>query len=256
MNASLSIRDFWKFMILRPEAFDSLRGSPGSMWLSLRLFVLAGLIGSIGVLASGWAEAGQSSASDRLSAAASSVESAAGAWPSRFTPRLADAMTAIAARLEGAAAAIRSVEPPLGLQNSRALRALGTWLSQPFLSLTAWLTAVLPLLVGARLAGGRGSLRQQVSLILLAFLPQALVFPASFSLEPGSASAMALTAVRLGACLWSLVILVTALGIANGFTLGKAVTMLVTTALALIAVAGLLTLLADRLAGPLLSLLL
>jgi hypothetical protein len=256
MNAPLSVGDFWRFMLLRTEAFDGLRRSPGSLRLSLQLFLLAGLIGSIGILAGGLADAGQLATSDRFSAAAASVESTAAGWPSRFTPRLASAMTAIADRLEGAAAAVRSVEPPFGVQTSRTLRAIGIWFSQAFLSLTAWLTALLPLLLVTRLAGGPGSLRQQVSLILLAFLPQALVFPASFGLEPDSTAAMALTAVRLGACLWSLLILVTALTVANGFTRGKAVKTLVATALAVLAVAILLSFLADRLAGPLLSLLL
>jgi hypothetical protein len=42
---------------------------------------------------------------------------------------------------------------------------------------------LLPVLLAARLMGGRGS-RQQVSPVLLAFLPQALVFFSSFNLGP------------------------------------------------------------------------
>jgi hypothetical protein len=256
MDASPSIADFWKILLLRTEAFDSVGRSKTGLWLSLRLFFLAGLIGSMGMLADGLAEAGQATFSDQLSTAAASMATAASGWPQRLTPQLAATMTTVAGRLQGAAETIASVQPPLGSGASQALRAVGAWVSQPILALTTWMTVLLPVLLAARWMGGRGSLRRQVSLVLLAFLPQALVFLSSFDVEPGTAAAAAATALRLGAALWSLILLVTALAVANEFGRGQAVKVIVVTAVVLVAGAGLVGVLFDRLAGPVLSLLL
>jgi hypothetical protein len=165
-------------------------------------------------------------------------------------------MNAAADRLQGASEAIVSVQPPLGQNASQALRAIGAWASQPIIALTSWMTLLLPVLLVARLMGGRGSLRRQVSLVLLAFLPQALLFLSSFDLEPGGAADTVAAALRVGAALWSLVLLVAALAIANGFGRGQAIKVLLATVAILLLVTALLALLLDRLAGPMLSLLL
>jgi hypothetical protein len=102
--------------------------------------------------------------------------------------------------------------------------------------------------------GGRGSLRQQVSLLLLGFLPQALVLLSSFDLEPGSSAAAVAMALRMGAGIWSLAILFAALAAANGFGRGQAAKVLLVTAVVLVGLAGLVGLFVDRLAGPVLSL--
>jgi hypothetical protein len=104
--------------------------------------------------------------------------------------------------------------------------------------------------------GGRGSLHQQVSLPLLAFLPQALTLLTSFALGQGSAAARLAMILRLVAAAWSLVILVCALPAANGFGRGQAAKVLLVTATAVLAVAALAALLVEPLAGPVLSLLL
>jgi len=256
MDAPLSLGEFWKILLLRTETFEAVRRSQVSLWFSLRLFILAGLIASIGVLTSGLAEAGRTTFSDGLSTAAVSLEGTAAGWPSRFTPRLAAAIGAAADRLQAAAAAIESVQPPLGSSASQSLRAIGVWASQPFLQLAAWMAAILPVLLVARLMGGRGSLREQISLILLAFLPQALVLLSSFGPEPGSATASVAMALRVTAGVWSLAILLTGLAVASGFERGQAAKVLLVTVLAVAVVSGLLGLIVDRLAGPLLSLLL
>jgi hypothetical protein len=256
MDASPSIGDFWKVLLLRTETMNEIGQSKTGVWLSLRLFFLAGLIASIGLLAGGLAEAGQVTFSDQLSIAASSLATTASVLPQRWTPRLASAMNAAADRLQGASEAIVSVQPPLGQNASQSLRAIGAWASRPILALTSWMTVLLPVLLVARLMGGRGSLRRQVSLILLAFMPQALLFLSSFDLEPETAAATVATVLRVGAALWSLVLLVAALAIANGFGRGQAVKVLLATAAILLGGSALIALLVDRLAGPVLSLLL
>lgn len=256
MDASPSLGDFWKILLLRPATIESVGQSKTGVWLSLRLFFLAGLIGSIGVLAGGLAEAGQATFADRLSAAASSLTAAASGWPQQWTPRLAAAAEATAGRLQAASDAIVAVQPPLGSGPSQALRAVGAWVSQPLLALTTWMTMMLPILLVARLLGGRGSLRRQVSLMLLAFLPQALVFLSSFQLEPGGTATTLATVLRGIAVVWSLVILLVTLAAANGFERAQAAKVLLVTVVAVAAIAGLVGLLAERLAGPLLSLLL
>jgi hypothetical protein len=101
--------------------------------------------------------------------------------------------------------------------------------------------------------GGRGSLRQQGSLPLLAFLPQALTLLSSFALGQGSAVAGLAMILRLVAAVWSLVILVCVLATANGFGRGQAAKVLLVTATAALAVAALAALLVDPLGGPVLS---
>ncbi|HMK09121.1 MAG TPA: hypothetical protein VK449_08850, partial [Anaerolineales bacterium] len=175
MESVPSIGDFWKILLLRDDALMTIRRSRGGFSLSLRLFLLAGLIASIGVLAGGLAQAGRTTTSDRLQAAAASVtQAASGPWM-KYLPRLSAGLVALSDRLNGAATAVESVQPPLGSRTSQAIRAFGAWASQPFLSLAAWLAGILPFVLAARLLGGQGTLRQQVSLLLLAFLPQALL---------------------------------------------------------------------------------
>jgi hypothetical protein len=253
MDASPSLGSFWKVFLLKTEFFDSIGRSKTGLWLCLRLFVLAGLVASIGLVANGLAEAGQVTFSEQLSTAASSLTVASGTLQ-QWTPQLAAAMTTLADRMQAAAAAIASVQPPLGTQPSAALRAIGAWASQPFLALAAWMSALLPVLLAARLMGGRGSLRLQVSLALLAFLPQALAFPLSFDLDPDTTAGVAL-ALRAIAGAWGLAILIVALSAANGFSRGQAAKVLLVTAVVLAALTGLTGWLLDRLAGPLLSLL-
>jgi hypothetical protein len=255
MDASPSIGDFWKVLLLRTETMNEIGQSKTGVWLSLRLFFLAGLIASIGLLAGGLAEAGQVTFSDQLSIAASSLATTASVLPQRWTPRLASAMNAAADRLQGASEAIVSVQPPLGQNASQSLRAIGAWASRPILALTSWMTVLLPVLLVARLMGGRGSLRRQVSLVLLAFMPQALLFPSSFDLEPGTAAATVAT-VPAPVPRQEPVLLVAALAIANGFGRGQAVKVLLATATILLGGSALIALLVDRLAGPVLSLLL
>jgi hypothetical protein len=256
MQTSLSLREFWKVLLLRPEAFEAVRRSETGLWISLRLFVAAGLIASIGVVYGELRDLGGGSFSDHLASTAAAIDDTAAGWPGRWMPATAGALATAADRLAGAAAAIASVEPPLGPSASQALRAIGAWVSRPFAALATWLAAFLPLMLAARLIGGRGSLRQQTSLLLLGFLPQALTLLSSFALPPGTSGAGAAAVLHLVAALWSLVIVVAALAAANGFSVGQATKVLVAT-IAAVAIAGALAaVLVERFAGPLLSLLL
>lgn len=256
MNASISPSEFWKFLLLRKEAFESVRDSSGALWLSLRLFFVAGLIGSIGVLTTGWAEVQTTTLADRLTDAAASLDETASKPLLGWTPRLASALTAVADVLESGASAIRSVQPPLGVPASQALRAVGAWLSQPLLALTAWMTALLPLMLVARLMGGRGSLRQQMSLGLLAFLPQALVLLSSFGLEPNSTAAKAAIVASLLAGVWSLLIWLTASAVANRTSPGRSAAVLLVTCAVVFVLAAATAWIFESLAGPVLSFLL
>jgi hypothetical protein len=256
MEASISLGEFWKFLLLRLPSYEAMRRAPNSLWIGLRLFVVAGLVASIGVLTTGLAEASQTTLAEQLSGAASSLDQAAECPVLAWTPRLASAITTTADRLRGAAAAVQAVQPPLGTSVSMSLRAVGAWLSQPLFSLTAWMIMFLPLILAARLMGGRGSIREQVSLGLLAFMPQALTFLSSFSPEPGTAAANVAMILRVVAVVWGLVIWVTASAIANGYNRGRAAQVLLVTVIALAAMAVVAGWLLDRLAGPLLTLLL
>ena len=255
MDTSISLGDFWKFLLLRTSSFEALRRSPGSLWISLRLFVLAGLIGSIGVLTTGLAEAGRATLADRLSEAATSLETTAGKPLLSWTPRLASALTTAADRLDQAASALEAVQPPLGAAASQTLRTIGEWLSQPLLWLAAWMTLLLPLILAARLMGGRGSIREQVSLGLVAFLPQALMFLSSYSLAPETPAESVARLLTVVAAIWSLAIWLTASAVANGFSRGQSAKVLLATAAALLAVGAVVAWLLDWLSGPLLSLL-
>jgi hypothetical protein len=255
MDSAIAPADFWKFLLLRTTSFEALRKTSGSLWISLRLFLIAGLIGSIGILTTGLAEAGQTTLADQLSNAATSLEDTAGKPFLSWTPGLASALTTLADWLDQAAAALVSVQPPLGTQASAMLRAVGAWLGQPLLPLTAWMALLLPLSLAARLMGGRGAIREQISLGLVAFLPQALVFLTSFHLAAGSPAESVAVILNVVAAVWSLAIWLTASAVANGYGRGQSAKVLLATVAALLAIGALAGWLLDWLSATFVSLL-
>jgi hypothetical protein len=125
-------------------------------------------------------------------------------------------MDALAEKAQEASAFFISLQPPLGKDTSLVLRATGRWLQIPLMLLANWLTVSMIIFLAARLFGGKGSLREHVSLFLLAFLPQALAVFNSFS-ALSSGFALAGQVLLVVAWIWGFLILVVVLNVAHDF---------------------------------------
>lgn len=224
-------RNYWKILSLDAEPFQTIKQAKDGVWYALRLFFLVALLASVGMLA----VAGQQLDRPNLAERAEHWSGQAAALAERMPPvigkPLSDLLMNASDRLSRAAQALRAVQPPLGMQPSRLIRLFGEWLLVPFTLLAAWMGAILPLLLVGRFMGARGGLRQQTSLLLLAFAPQILTFLNYWPLDPRSPWGDVAAMLSFAALIWSLVIAVQSLAIANDLTRGQAAKILVVTGL-------------------------
>lgn len=130
--------------------------------------------------------------------------------------------------LNAAEATVNRLEPPIGVRISRAFEFFGSWLSTPFAVAARYLPVALVAVFVARLLGGRATLRQHLTAMLVCAAPAFLLF----LWYAGDLSAgMPLTAAygvrvagRIMAILgiaWSAAILVKSLAIAHEFTYAR-----------------------------------
>ncbi|MFN2137337.1 MAG: YIP1 family protein [Candidatus Promineifilaceae bacterium] len=69
------------------------------------------------------------------------------------------------------------LSPPLGPRFSRVIRLFGEWISVPFDILARWLPLALVAMLVAKLLGGRATLSQHVTAVLLSAAPLVLLLP-------------------------------------------------------------------------------
>lgn len=69
------------------------------------------------------------------------------------------------------------VSPPLGPRLSRVIRLLGQWISVPFTVISDWLLLALVAMLVAKMVGGRATLDQHLTAVLLASAPLVLLLP-------------------------------------------------------------------------------
>jgi hypothetical protein len=126
-----------------------------------------------------------------------------------------------AAVFEGVSNSLRDASPPLGRLTSQYIRLFGGWIGLVLEWLTAWIAAGLGLWLFARWMGGQGSLRQHMSLFLLAVIPQVFTLGSEFAGESYGLVSM-LSVISLIAWVWSLVMIVYNLVIAHELPLERA----------------------------------
>jgi len=212
------MKTFWKILTLDAGAYDGVKNDPQGLTTALKVFAVVGLILAIGQLTAISGIRQEKSLYQGLDDASAALQSAVNG---RFMPSLiSQPVSALAQSLTELANVLESGQPPLGKQASQAIIVVGEWLASPFSLLAAWMVAVAFIFICAKLLGGQGSLREHMSLVLLAFAPQALTIIGSFSLVP---ALKPLAAIFVAAAyLWGLAILVVALRRAHAFTVGRA----------------------------------
>ncbi len=215
-----------KVLSLSAAPFEAVRDARDGLWLSLRLFLLVALVANLAGLAAIPVEVTLPTLAERVDGLARRLE--------RFIPMiprlLAEPLEELVAGIDRVAGEIRSIEPPLGVRPSRLLRLVGAWLERPLDLLASWLGLGVATWLAARFMGGRGSVREHLSLVLLAAAPLAFTLVHDLLAEV-FASNLALTyvgwAFRLLIWVWCTLILVRALSIAHSFPPDHAVAVLI-----------------------------
>jgi len=214
-------RRAWRILMLDPGELRQHLSAPNAMAVSLGLAVVAGLIAGFGELTGVRADLTQPSAAERAQQSASAIAAIPGSLPEGIAGIVEPTTSEVSTVLTNLSTTLESVAPPLGARASQVLRTFGAWLSTPFNLLASLMVLTLPIVLVARWLGGTGTLRNQVSLLLLALLPQALTVLDSFPVTGTLASLARILGVL--ALVWSVALLLRGLAVANGVTLGRAI---------------------------------
>lgn len=236
---------FWRVLSFRGPAYQAVKADQQGFATALKIFIVVALIAALGQLLALQGIAQHHSIYERLATAGTNLQARAADLQERAAGRLlpdflatplsttAQWLDDFSQWLTGLAQVLESGQPPLGKELSQSLIVIGGWLTSPFSALELWLPAAMLLFVCAKLLHGSGSIREHMSLVLLAFAPQVLMVLGQFSLV----TALQALAGVLGliAILWSFAILIVALRHAHGFSVGRSVG---TVALAVLFVVG------------------
>jgi hypothetical protein len=224
-------RTYGRLMILDSDAFETMRQSNDSMVFVLKLFVLVGLFASLGRLSGTRALLQAPTVAERAFEVADQVSERADALEGFLARVLTSPAQSVAKWFYDLGASLESFEPPLGARPSRVIRSIGEWLTSPLTLLAAWLVAVVPILLVAKLMGAGGDLRSLASLLLVAAAPRILTVLGSFPLPDETGWSTAAAVLELAALFWGMAILVKGLSAAGEVDQRKAITILVVTAL-------------------------
>ena len=130
----------------------------------------------------------------------------------------------------------RLLSPPLGTRPSRVIRQFGRWISTPFVVMSNYLVLALVSMIAANLLGGKATLRQHLTAVLLSSAPLVLLL---LSLIPdtspattiATATAIALVGrlLALVGLIWAGIILIKGIALAHEFSWQRATGSLVLT---------------------------
>jgi hypothetical protein len=203
---------FLGILTLKTPVYVAIKKNENGVWIALRLFIIVAMLATIGQLSTVGAQLQKPDVSNFFDNLAQRFDQIGSLHPLL----LGKVMDALAEKAQEASAFFISLQPPLGKDTSLVLRATGRWLQIPLMLLANWLTVSMIIFLAARLFGGKGSLREHVSLFLLAFLPQALAVFNSFS-ALSSGFALAGQVLLVVAWIWGFLILVVVLNVAHDF---------------------------------------
>ena len=132
------------------------------------------------------------------------------------------------------------LSPPLGTRVSRVIRLFGQWISVPFAIISEWLPLALTAILIAKLLGGRATLSQHLTAVLLSAAPLVLLLPSYIpflgSILPITFSygiALFANVIALVGFAWAALILIKGLALAHEFSWARATAVLVLSWLAL-----------------------
>jgi lysylphosphatidylglycerol synthetase-like protein (DUF2156 family) len=126
--------------------------------------------------------------------------------------------------------------PPMGTRTSRVFQQFGRWISMPFVIMSNYIVLALVSMMAARLLGGRATLSQHLTVVLLAAAPLVLLLPSLIpDLSPittiATAAAIALVGrlLALVGLIWAGIILIKGVALAHEFSWERAAGSLVFT---------------------------
>jgi hypothetical protein len=132
------------------------------------------------------------------------------------------------------------LSPPLGQRVSRVIRLFGQWISVPFAIIAQWLPLVLVAMLVAKLLGGRATLSQHLTAVLLSTAPLVLLLPGYIpylgNVLPITFSygiALFANIIALVGFAWAALILVKGMALAHEFSWARATGVLLLSWLAL-----------------------
>jgi|GEM_PF-6949329 len=213
---------------LQRETFYDIKRSRNGFRISIKLFVIICLIGSLGQ----WFGVGtilrQSTLPEQIHQLVALIEDIDQNIPGWLPQKMGENLSNFT---QDVAEVVRKIEdkttdfmPPLGARTSRVINIVGEWLETPLQIMAKFLGLSLILLLVMKLMGGEGTLSQHISLTMLAIAPYVLTF---FSYIPSSSITMSLAldifsrTLSILAIGWSVVILLKALSVAHGVTLKR-----------------------------------
>jgi hypothetical protein len=126
--------------------------------------------------------------------------------------------------------------PPMGTRTSRVIHQFGRWLATPFVIMSNYIVLALVSMIAANLLGGKATLSQHLTVVLLASAPLVLLLPSLIpDLSPvttiATAAAIALVGrlIALVGVIWAGIILIKGVALAHEFSWKRAAGSLVLT---------------------------
>lgn len=255
------LREYSNILQLQTLTFLEFKHAPNGLARALQIFFVVTLIAGIGILFGIPVEANRLTLVDGLEATQAAIDAGTAAVepflatsiPGVTIPPGLSAMIGDAAESAGEAinnvlaifeAEAERLEPPLGTITSRIIRQFGRWLSTPFMIMSQYLGIALASMLVAKMLGGRATLSQHMTAVLLAAAPLVLLLFAFIpDLSPVTtiATSAAITLfgrlIALIALGWAVIILIKALALYHEISWERAtwslvITWVVTTLLA------------------------
>lgn len=215
-----ALRFYWSVLMLDGATFERIGADEArGFWTVLKLLVVVGLVAGVGQLAGFVGIREQVTWAERTAQWAEDVTE----WTQGMPTLLANALSGVVEIVDGLARTVAELDAPLGARASDLVRLIGGWLSAPLNLLAVWLVLGMVVWVFARLMGGQGTLDRHLRLVMLAAAPQLLLVVGSL---PGSLFAGLTPLATAVSLIWSAVILVVTLSIAQAYSWRRAITTL------------------------------
>lgn len=240
------LREYSHILQLHTPTYLDFKYAPNGLARALQLFFVVTLIAGIGVLFGIPVQANRIVLADALETAQTGIDTVTtsvepfletslpgisvspelsatiGDWAEAAGQTVNNLLAALEAEAE-------LLEPPLGTTTSRIIRQIGRWVSTPFMIMSQYLGIALTSILVAKLLGGRATLSQHMTAVLLASAPLVLLLPAlipNLSSVTTIASSAAISVfgrlIALIALGWAAIILIKGLALYHEFSWERA----------------------------------
>lgn len=240
-------REYSDILQLQTDTFLFFKNAPNGLARALQLFFVVALVAGIGVLFGIPVQASRPIPADVLDTTQDLIDSNISSVtpflesgipfisvPTGISESIGDVVEGAGEIVSNALAIFESeaelLEPPLGVTASRIFRQFGRWVSTPFQIMADYIGIALISMLAAKLIGGRATLSQHLTAVLLASAPLVLLLASLIpDLSPVTTLATATAITLFGRLIaliglaWAAVILIKALALFHDFSWERAV---------------------------------